>query len=62
MSKGFASNRLTLLAVGVLACFMGVGVRLVFLHVLDREELLGYVDKARRQIAVSYTHLTLPTM
>jgi cell division protein FtsI (penicillin-binding protein 3) len=52
MSKGFASNRLTLLAVGVLACFMAVGVRLVFLHVVDREELLGYVDKARRQIVV----------
>lgn len=51
-SKGFASNRLTLLAVGVLACFLAVGVRLVFLHVLDREELLGYVDKARRQIVV----------
>src|SRR5688572_17720051 len=52
MSKGFASNRLTLLAVGVAVCFMAVGVRLVFLHVLDREELLGYVDKARRQIVV----------
>ena len=52
MSKGFASNRLTLLAVGVLACFMAVGVRLVFLHVVDREELLGYVDRARRQIVV----------
>ncbi len=52
MSKGFASNRLTLLAVGVLACFMAVGVRLVFLHVVDREELLGFVDKARRQIVV----------
>ena len=54
MSKGFASNRLTLLAIGVLACFTGVGVRLVFLHVLDREELLGYVDKARRQIVVEH--------
>lgn len=52
MSRGFASNRLTLLAVGVLACFMAVGVRLVFLHVVDRDELLGYVDKARRQIVV----------
>ncbi|MDQ5979032.1 MAG: hypothetical protein QG602_2006 [Verrucomicrobiota bacterium] len=52
MSKGFASNRLTLLAVGVLVCFMAVGVRLVFLHVLDRDELLSYVDKARRQIVV----------
>ena len=54
MSKGFASNRLTLLAIGVLACFTGVGVRLVFLHVVDREELLGFVDKARRQIVVEH--------
>jgi len=54
MSKGFASNRLTLIAVGVLACFAAVGVRLVFLHVLDREELLGFVDKARRQIVVEH--------
>jgi cell division protein FtsI (penicillin-binding protein 3) len=52
MSKGFASNRLSLLAVGVVACFLAVGVRLVFLHVVDRDELLGYVDKARRQIVV----------
>src|SRR3954469_18721813 len=52
MSKGFASNRLTLLAVGVVACFLAVGVRLVFLHVVDRDELLGFVDKARRQIVV----------
>lgn len=53
MSKGFASNhRMTLLAIGVLACFMSVGVRLVFLHVVDRNELLRFVDKARRQIVV----------
>jgi cell division protein FtsI/penicillin-binding protein 2 len=54
MSKGFASNRLTLLAMGVIACFMGVGVRLVFLHVLDRDDLLRFVDKARRQIVVEH--------
>ncbi|AOS46417.1 Stage V sporulation protein D [Lacunisphaera limnophila] len=54
MSKGFATNRLTLLAVGVLICFLAVGVRLVFLHVLDREDLLAYVDKARRQIVVEH--------
>ena len=52
MSKGFASNRLTLLAVGVVACFMAVGVRLVFLHVVDRDELLSDINKARRQIVV----------
>jgi len=54
MSKGFANNRLTLLAIGVLACFVTVGVRLVFLHVLDREDLLRFVDKARRQIVVEH--------
>ena len=55
MSKGFASNnRMTLLAMGVIACFMGVGVRLVFLHVVDRDELLRFVDKARRQIVVEH--------
>ncbi len=55
MSKGFASNlRMTLLAVGVLGLFTAVGVRLVFLHVLDREELLRFVEKARRQIVVEH--------
>jgi cell division protein FtsI (penicillin-binding protein 3) len=54
MSKGFASNRLSLLAVGVIACFMCVGVRLVFLHVVDRDELLRFVDNARRQIVVEH--------
>ena len=54
MSKGFASNRLTLLAIGVIACFMSVGVRLVFLQVVDREELLRFVDRARRQIMVEH--------
>jgi len=51
MSKGFASNyRIVVLALGVFLCFSGVGVRLVFLHVIDRDQLLRYVDKARRQI------------
>ena len=53
MSKGFASSyRLWLLASGVAACFTGLGARLVFLHVIDRDELVRYVDKARRQIVV----------
>ncbi len=52
MSKGFASNRLSLLAIGVLVCFLCVAVRLVFLQVVDRDELLRFVDKARRQIVV----------
>ncbi len=53
MSKGFASTyRIVLLAAGILVCFVGLGARLVFLHVIDREELVRYVDKARRQIIV----------
>lgn len=54
MSKGFANNRMTLLALGVVACFMGVAVRLVFLQVVDRDELLRFVDKARRQIVIEH--------
>lgn len=55
MSKGFASNsRMALLAVCVLACFTAVGARLVFLHVIDREELLKFVERARRQIVVEH--------
>jgi cell division protein FtsI (penicillin-binding protein 3)/stage V sporulation protein D (sporulation-specific penicillin-binding protein) len=51
MSKGFASNyRIVVLALGVFLCFGGMGMRLVFLHVVDRDQLLRYVDKARRQI------------
>lgn len=53
MSKGFASNyRIVLLAAGIVACFGGLGARLVFLHVIDREELVRVIDKARRQIIV----------
>jgi cell division protein FtsI (penicillin-binding protein 3)/stage V sporulation protein D (sporulation-specific penicillin-binding protein) len=53
MSKGFASNyRIVVLAIGVLATFVGVGVRLVFLHVIDRPELVRYIEKARRQILI----------
>ncbi|MBW8782492.1 MAG: penicillin-binding protein 2 [Verrucomicrobia bacterium] len=53
MSKGFASNyRIVLLGVGVLACFGCVGLRLLDLHVLDRDRLVGAVDRARRQIIV----------
>lgn len=51
MSKGFASNvRIFLLAAVIGCCFVGVGVRLVFLHVIDRAELARYVEKTRRQI------------
>lgn len=53
MSKGFASNyRLVLLATAIVACFTALGARLVYLHVIDRDELVRFVDKARRQIIV----------
>jgi cell division protein FtsI (penicillin-binding protein 3)/stage V sporulation protein D (sporulation-specific penicillin-binding protein) len=53
MSKGFASNyRIVLLGAGVLACFGCVGLRLLDLHVLDRDRLVSAVDRARRQIIV----------
>jgi len=50
MSRGFASNyRVVLLATGLFACFAGLGVRLVRLHVIDRDDLLRNIVKARRQ-------------
>jgi cell division protein FtsI/penicillin-binding protein 2 len=53
MSRGFASNyRVVLLASLVGLSFVGLGARLVQLHVIDRERLLGYVEKARRDIIV----------
>lgn len=53
MSKGFASNfRLYLIAFLILGGLAGIGVRLVFLHVIDRAELLAHVEKTRRQIIV----------
>jgi len=53
MSKGFTTNyRIALLATLVLAMFAGVEARLVWLHVIDRDELLRSVDEARRQLIV----------
>ncbi len=53
MSKGFASTyRIVLLAAGMMVCFSALGARLVYLHVIDRDELVRYVDRARRQIIV----------
>jgi cell division protein FtsI/penicillin-binding protein 2 len=53
MSKGFTSSyRIALLAAAVLAMFAGLEARLVFLHVIDRDELLRSVDEARRQLIV----------
>jgi len=51
--RGFASNyRVVLLAAVVFACLGGVGTRLVFLHVIDRGKLLGYIEQVRRQVVV----------
>ncbi len=49
-SRGFASNyRVALLALAVLLCFAGVGVKLVHLHVIDRDIYLAAVEKSRQQ-------------
>src|SRR5579859_362813 len=53
MSKGFSSTyRIALLAGLILAMFAGLEVRLVWLQVVDRDELLRSVDEARRQLIV----------
>lgn len=53
MARGFASNyRIVLLSAVIIAAFIGIGLRLVDLHVVDREALTRYVDKARRQVVV----------
>jgi len=53
MSKGFASNyRMVLLATGIFLCFGGIGARLVWLHVLERDDLLKYLEQARRSFVV----------
>jgi cell division protein FtsI/penicillin-binding protein 2 len=51
MSKGFASSyRIVLLATGLLACFCGLAVRLVWLHVIDRDSLLRTITRVRHQV------------
>ena len=51
MSKGFASNyRIVLLAAGLFVCFGALGVRLFFLHVVEREALLKTIAKARENL------------
>jgi cell division protein FtsI/penicillin-binding protein 2 len=55
MSKGFTSSyRIALLASLVLAMFAGIEARLVWLHVIDRDELLRSVGEARRQLIADY--------
>ncbi len=41
-----------MLAAGVLLTFGGVATRLVYLHVIDRAELVSHVEQVRRQIEV----------
>jgi cell division protein FtsI (penicillin-binding protein 3) len=51
MSRGFASSyRIVLLATGVFACFAGLGARLFYLQVTNRDELLRSVAKNRRHV------------
>lgn len=51
MSKGFTSSyRIVLLAGGLGACFAALGVRLVWLHAIGREDLLSQVAEVRHQI------------
>lgn len=51
MSKGFASSyRILLLATGLFVCFGGLAMRLVWLHVVDRDSLLKTITKVRAQL------------
>ncbi len=53
MSKGYAANyRLFLIATLIGCGLTGVGVRLVFLHVINRGEHLDRIERVRRQIIV----------
>jgi cell division protein FtsI (penicillin-binding protein 3) len=55
MSKGFTSSyRIALLASLVIAMFASVEARLVWLHIIDRDELLRSVNEARRQLIADY--------
>jgi len=53
MRKGFASNyRVVLVVIAVALSFSGIAARLVYLHVIDRDEVLKRVAKARADIIV----------
>ncbi|HEY4989087.1 MAG TPA: penicillin-binding protein 2 [Opitutaceae bacterium] len=55
MSKGFTTSyRIALLASLVLAMFGALEARLVWLHVIDRDDLLRSVDTARRELIADY--------
>ena len=53
MRKGFASNaRLVALSLAIFACFAGLATRLVWLHWLERDTYISFLDKARKQTTV----------
>lgn len=52
MSKGFASNyRIVLLSGALLLCFGGIATRLVWLHVVYRDEIVETKNEPRRAVA-----------
>jgi cell division protein FtsI/penicillin-binding protein 2 len=52
-TKRIASGyRLGFIALLVAGCFVGIGVRLVDLHVWNREELASHADRVRRAITI----------
>lgn len=52
MSKGFASNyRIVLLAGALVLCFGGISTRLVWLHVVYRDEIVETKNEPRRAVA-----------
>ncbi len=55
MSKGFASTyRIVLLAIGLFGCMGALGVRLVWLHVIDRDALIKTISETRQQLIVEH--------
>ena len=53
MNRSFASSyRLVLVCVLVMAAFTGIGVRLVYLQVIDRDRYVAEVERTRRKVDV----------
>jgi cell division protein FtsI/penicillin-binding protein 2 len=51
MSKGFSSSYRTALLAGILlACFGALAVRLVWLHAINRDDLLATITRTRQQL------------
>jgi len=54
MSRGFTSSYRTALLAGlVFAMFGGIGFRLLWLHVIDRDEFLPAVEESRRAVIIA---------